>query len=235
MVTLNRYLDELRDQWDLLRGRLEEMGSEVLASPSSLPDWTVGDLVAHLGRALDAIIAAEPDSADAPSEPVPLADYLAGYAADFARIDRVTREFAAAIADDPLTGLDRTAERAFAHLATLADAGPDAVVRTRRAPITVQDFVVTRLVELVVHGYDLAPAMTAPAPVDAGARELVAQALVEVVNRRTGYDLTVADAATWIKAATGRGSWDDVVAREALRAEYLSEGLPDLRSALPLV
>ncbi|UFU07159.1 maleylpyruvate isomerase family mycothiol-dependent enzyme [Ruania halotolerans] len=232
MVTLTRYVDELHDQWELLRGRLDDVGAEVLASPSSLPEWTVGDLVAHLGRALDAITAAEPDPT---SEPVPLADYLSGYADDAAQIDRRTKEFSAAIAHDPLGGLDATVARAFAHLDTLAPAGPDAVIRTRRGPITVQDFVISRLVELVVHGYDLAPAMAAPVPVDAGARELVAQALVDVVNRRTGYDLTVSDPATWIKAATGRGTWDDVVTRRALRPEYLSEGLPDLRSVLPLL
>ncbi|QOR71392.1 maleylpyruvate isomerase N-terminal domain-containing protein [Ruania alkalisoli] len=231
MVTLTRYCDELRDQWDLLRERLDDVGSDVLATPSSLPGWTVGDLMAHLGRALDAITACEPDPS---AEPLSVADYLSSYAADADRIDRVTREMSQQIADDPLAGLDAVAERAFAHLDALAQQG-DVVVRGRRGAIKLPDFVLTRLIELVVHGYDLAPALAAPAPVDAGARQLVAQAFAQVVADRTGVTVLVDDAAVWIRVASGRGTWDEVTTSQALRPEFLSDGLTDLRSILPLL
>ncbi|UFU03492.1 maleylpyruvate isomerase N-terminal domain-containing protein [Ruania suaedae] len=231
MTTLTRSRDELRDQWELVRERLDEVSTDMLDAPSSLPGWSVGELVAHLARAMDAITACEP-APDA--EPVRLADYLSSYAGDADRIDRLTRETALQLAADPLAGLDEIGGRALAHLDRLIEQG-DVVVQGRRSAIRLSDLITTRLIELVVHAYDLAPALTSPAPVDAGARELVAQAFADVVKDRTGITVLVDEPAVWIRVAAGRADWDEVTSGRALRPEFLSDGLPDLRGLLPLV
>ncbi|TDE94262.1 maleylpyruvate isomerase family mycothiol-dependent enzyme [Occultella glacieicola] len=224
---------ELRDQWDLLRGRLEDLDHDVLAEPSAVPGWSVADLVAHLGRSIAAFSACEAQPAEV--EPLSLGEYLRGYAMGAEEITRAAKTLAADLGDDPLPRLDELSEAAFERLAALTEAGPDAVVLARRGPITVRDLVLTRIIELVAHGYDLATDLPDPAPVDAGARRLAAEALLEALNWASGYDLQVGDEVAWIKTATGRLTWADAVAAGALRPEYLSDGLPDVSRFLPLI
>ena len=91
----------------------------------------------------------------------------------------------------------------------------------------------TRLVELVVHGDDLARSVAVTSPVDPTARTLVSDALIAVVRRRSGYELDVVDETAWVRLATGRLKWDQ--RGHALRSGNLAEGLPDLSSWLPLL
>ncbi|MBZ2197225.1 maleylpyruvate isomerase N-terminal domain-containing protein [Occultella gossypii] len=224
---------ELRDQWDLLRSRLDDLDDDVLAEPSAVEGWSVAELVAHLGRAMAVFSSCEPQPTDV--EPLPLEEYVRGYAMGADEISRGTKALAAELADDLLPRLDELVEAAFDRLAALTEAGPDAVVLARRGPITVRDLVLTRIIELVAHGYDLATDLPAPAPVDAGARKIAAEALLNALNAISGYDLQVGDEAAWIRAATGRITWPDAVAAAALRPEYLSDGLPDVSRFLPLV
>lgn len=231
-TTLARITMDLREQWDLLRGWLDELGDDVAAQPSSLPGWTVADLVAHLGRAMSALTACE----SAPgADPLTLGEYLSEYPRSAEDISATTKELSATIAHDPLGAVDQLAEQAFAHLATLAAAGEDTVVLARRGPIRLHDMAMSRLIELVVHAYDLAGELPLPAPVDPTARTLVADALLEVARHRTGADVVVGNEAAWIKVATGRMTWTDGIAKEALRPGSLSDGLPDLSASLPLL
>lgn len=238
MPTLTAVVTDLREQWDLLRAWLDELPDPASPAPSTLPGWSVGVLVAHLGRVMDSISALRPAGPDDDGDPLSLSEYLATYAtADKGYFDRLAHELAASIADDPLAHLDRMADRAFADVAELT-AVPDAdraVVMARRGPIMLMDFLVSRLIELVVHGYDLAPTLPLPTPVDPTARTLVADALIEVARRRTGTAIEVGDQAAWIAAATGRIDWPSAVGKGAVRPSSLSDGTPDLTATLPLL
>jgi hypothetical protein len=142
----------LRRQWRTLRawvGEVVEAGSG--STPSVLDGWSVADLVAHLGRAMGALAACEPVPAG--TVPLSLAEYLGTYAGRAADIDRVTRELAAEIADDPLRHVDALVGTAFARLDELGPA--DRVVQARRGPVLLSTMVVSRTAELVVHADDL--------------------------------------------------------------------------------
>lgn len=236
MPTLAAVTKDLHEQWELLRTWLDDLPDPASPEASALPGWSIGVLVAHLGRNMDAITALRLVGPEEEVEPLTLSGYLATYrGADPDRLDRLAHDVADSIADDPLAGLDRFAEEATAHLQELVPAGDKAVVEARRGPIGLVDFLVSRLIELVVHAYDLAPTLPLPKPVDPTARTIVAEALLDVLEERTGYRLDVVDEKAWILAASGRIDWPTAVERGAVRPSEVSDGTPDLTPSLPLL
>ncbi len=230
--------DTLRRQWLRLRTWISGLDDDALHRASVLDGWTVEHLVAHLGRSLDALAAVQPAAAG--PRPLSLGEYLATYTAAGADIDRITRELAAAIAPDRAGRLDAMAATAFAQVTQLRTAAPDVVVQARRGAIHLSDFLLSRLLELVVHGDDLARSLDRTStgeegPVDPAALRLVADSLLEVVVDRGGWDLEVVDPLAWTRLACGRVPHDaDGVAR-ALSAHHTSDSVPDLGRTLPLL
>lgn len=231
----------LATQWSVLRNWLgwllddEDDGLWSLPqSPSTLPGFTVAELIAHVGRAMDALAAAEP--AEPGTIPLTLAEYVGTYPERATEIARLTREIAATIADSPLVAVDAMAAAAFDRLAEL---GPeDLVVQARRAPITLSDMVVSRLIELVVHGDDLARSVsprTGEGPIDRDALQLVAEALLDIVVVRGGWSLEIIDPMLWVRLATGRVPYDVDQLALALRPRFTSDSIPDLGRMLPLL
>lgn len=237
MATLTAVIRDLREQWDLLRAWLEELPDPASAEPSTLPGWSIGVLVAHLGRNLSATSAAVVTTPEEGETVNSIAEYVALYrTVDPARIDRNSHAFAAEIAADPLERLDELATQACARLDALAGEPETTVVRSRNGDlIGLTDFLRTRLIEMVVHAYDLAPALPLPSPVDPTARTIVAEALLEILSERTGDRLEVGDPEAWILAATGRIDWPCAVGRGAVRPLEVSDGTPDLTPSLPLL
>lgn len=226
----------LARQWSTLRswlGWVMEDDTGLEFEPSALPGFTVAELIAHVGRAMDALSATRP--AEPGTVPVTLAEYLGSYPDRALEIAATTRQIAAEIAPDPLAGVDRMAAAAFARLAEL---GPeDRVVQARRAPIVLSDMVVSRLIELVVHGDDLERSVprSGERPVDREALQLVAEALLNIVVIRGGWSLEVVDPLLWVRLATGRLPYDVDVLAEALRPRFTSDSVPDLGRMLPLL
>ena len=192
-----------RQQWAQLRTWLGSAG--VLDHgdrPSVLAGWSVRDLVAHLGRGfITASMASECDEA-----PLTIRQYVTGYAGAAGEIEADARVVATARGVDLLRWLDQVADDAFA----LIDGIKAPVVRGPRGPITRHDFVVTRLLELVVHGDDLARSVpVGGSPLVDGAITVVAAALAdgyaEVAGRRPSSEHGI----DWIRAATGRAPSDD--------------------------
>jgi uncharacterized protein (TIGR03083 family) len=241
-ATLAAVTRDLHEQWDLLRAWVDELPDPSSDEPSTLPGWSLGVLVAHLGRTMDALAACRPATADdGPART--LGGYLASYrGVDPSQMDVLALEVAAQVADDPLAHLDAFAEAGLARLEELTALGEsdgrgdgENVVVARRGAIRLRDFAMSRLVELVVHAYDLAPALPLPVPVDPTARTLVASALAELVLETSGHDVVVADERAWILAVTGRLPWAAAAAQGAVRAGAVSDGVPDLSDTLPLL
>lgn len=232
--------DALRSQWTRLHGwlaALDEADALDVDAPSALDGWDVGELVSHLGRAMDALAVCT--HAPAGTVPLTLAEYLGSYPERSEEIARVTRELDERLAVDRLGGIDRMARAAFARLAELGPA--DVVVQARRGPIHLHDMVLSRLVELVVHGDDLARSLPtfgagpADGPVDPGALRVVADELLDIVTAREGCTLDVVDPLLWTRLATGRVPYDvDELAR-ALAAPSSADSVPDLGRALPVL
>lgn len=190
----------LRDQWSALRGWLDEVEVDRHGDrPSGLPGWTVRDLVVHLGfgiAMLDEVVAAPPHV-----EPIPLGAYIAGYRPAAPLIAAATRDLATEL-PDALDGIDAMAAHAWAAL----DRGLLPVVMGRRGPLTRDDFVRTRLLEVVVHGDDLHRAVPVPAatPLLPQAVALVADVLAGAYELRAGRPPKRQEAEHWIRLATGR-------------------------------
>ena len=226
----SRLLDaDLVEQLDAIIDWLRGLDDSLLEAPTLLPGWDMRDLVAHLALSLRVLSGTEAVDATTAAD-LTLAAYLGSYGADSDGI----RDAAVARAEssDPVAAAEEEGRIAVANLHRLRAEGATRV-RVRRGVVDLDTLVMTRLVELVVHGDDLARSTSLPGPVDPTARTIVAKALLRIVARRTGYDLEIGDERTWIRLASGRVSWDE--RGNALRPGHLAEGLPDLRGALPVI
>jgi len=201
-----RSIDEiLARQWTVLRGWLDRpLVTESLERPSVLEGWSVCDLIAHVGRCFTTIPTAVPVTDVAP---LSLHGYVTGYASAADEIAEGTRALAVEFGDDLLGSVDRLAVEGFAALSAL-DAP---IVRGPRGPIRRDDFVVTRIIELVVHADDLVRSVDASpdAALDGSAVATVAEALTSAYLEKTGRSAKGATTMEWIRAAAGRVPSED--------------------------
>lgn len=195
----------LREQWTALRAWIEHSGLlDHRREQSVLEAWNVHELVTHVGRSFLALTTLGPERDLAPKS---LRGYIADYSASAQEIADGTTELARSFEADLLGGIDNCARLGLRALGALrAD-----VVRGPRGAIRLDDFVLTRLIELVVHGDDLArsvPSIAAPPLLD-GAVDAVAQALSGAYVEVAGVAPNVGERLTWIRRATGRAPSDD--------------------------
>jgi hypothetical protein len=195
----------LRSQWSALRSWIEESGLLAHAQEQSvLEAWNVHELVTHLGRSFLEIPVLGPAAG---VQPLTLRAWIAAYRGSATDIADGTRQLARSFAGDVLGGIDGCARLGLGALAALHSE----VVRGPRGAITLDDFIMTRLVELVVHGDDLArsvPELAAPPLLDEAVAS-VADALAGAYAEVTGHAPDVDDRLEWIRAATGRSARDD--------------------------
>ena len=172
--------------------------------PTGLGAWSVSDLVAHLGlglRMLTEITPAEPGI-----EPMSFGRYVGHYPPAADAIAANTRDLAAELEGDLLAGLDRIAVEAFAAIEGVTWS----VVLGRRGPLAYSDYLQTRLLELVVHGDDLARSIdVSTSPVLEEAAESVAATLAAAYEEVAGSSPDLTDTMAWIRTAAGRDSSDD--------------------------
>ncbi|MBQ0982994.1 maleylpyruvate isomerase family mycothiol-dependent enzyme [Streptomyces sp. F63] len=236
---------------------------ELLEAPSGLEGWTVRDLVVHIAICLDFLprrLAEEPGPATAELD-------LRGYVARFgsqgggpaAEVAETAVREAAALPGTGAAVLERF-DRAADRLAeAVAETDARSTVRTRFGVMTVDDFLVTRLLEAVVHGDDLtaatgtavshdrqalaavvrltADALAVKAPGGSVEVRIPPFAVVQCVEgprhtRGTPPNVVETNPLTWIRLATGRRPW-----AEALDAAEVSASgeRADLSALLPVL
>ena len=151
---------------------------------------------------LTEIAVAPPDA-----EPLSLGRYISAYQPAAPITAEKTHELALDLRADLLGGIDAIAEASWRAL----DGSSDAVVMGRRGPLTRDDYLLTRLIELVLHGDDLQRALPAdpPSPVLAEALAVVSDALTTAYTEKAGVPPDVADPTAWIRLAGGRTASDD--------------------------
>ncbi|MDG6107834.1 maleylpyruvate isomerase N-terminal domain-containing protein [Dactylosporangium aurantiacum] len=161
------------------------------AAPSALPGFTVGGLARHLANQVTRTLTL---LADPPGESaIPVLDHFTGAgwvtsgagSADNAAIlrrseDAAAQTSAAVLADE--------VDAALAELRTVVPAQhPDRVVDLGRWGLAVDDFLLTRLLELVVHTDDLAVSLDVPTPdLPAAATDATVQLLARLAVWRHG-------------------------------------------------
>ncbi|PYC68700.1 hypothetical protein C7C46_28720 [Streptomyces tateyamensis] len=236
---------------------------ELLAGPTRLGEWTVRELVAHLALQLAWAPAHLADPVEGRAA-LDLAGWVGGVGSLAELLDAGTRQYGAqAFAGPPAevaAGFDAAADALLALLA-----GPEVRDERRRFEIrlgsmTLTDFLITRLVEAVVHADDLAAALgpaefphdrfalatvcrlladAFAARVPGGAVELRVPpfAVVQAVpgprhTRGTPPNVVEAAPLDWIRLATGRVGWAELADGPRLTA---SGERSDLSGYLPVL
>lgn len=201
-------MDAVRTAFSAECARLTEILAELvdadLDRPTDCPPWTVRELIAHvrtgIGRLTDMLAAPAPPRAEvdaagyfgtAKFTPQVDADRIAGGRRDARQVDR------AALASE--------VDRAWrATDAAVAAAPPDRVVRTRHGDaMLLTEFLRTRVVEVGVHGLDLAAALGRPPWLTAAAAAVIADLLTGGRPAPAGLRW---DRLTLIRKATGRAA-----------------------------
>ncbi len=137
-------------QFGNVRSAVRALTPEQFARPTRIGDWTVRELVAHIGTALQAVdrLLDEPEPARQDGH---LLDWPSAIAADAGTIASTAHRLAAAH-PDPDAYLADVERRFTARL----DAHPGTrLLPTSAGALPLADYVVTRTVELVVHTDDL--------------------------------------------------------------------------------
>lgn len=211
-----------------VRDAVRALKPEDFARPTRLGEWTVRELVAHFAMAVDQVPTAL-ESPAAPKQEVVLAEWPFAPAAFADAVDARVRKMSAE--QDPVALLDRAAER----YAALVPAAPDdRLMAVRPGAMPLDELLVTRCLELVVHTDDLADALGEEIPYDrqalAATARLLADALatkapggsVEVRippyavvqcvegprhTRGTPPNVVETDPLTWVRLASGRADW----------------------------
>jgi hypothetical protein len=195
----------LHSQWTALRKWIAASGLLLHAQEQSvLEAWNVHELITHIGRSfLDIPVLGPAPGAD----PRTIREYISDYGAAAREIADGTKQLARSFSGDVLAGIDNCARLGFRAL----DALRTEVVRGPRGAITRDDFILTRLIELVVHGDDLArtvPEIPAPPLLDDSVAA-VSEALADAYAEVTGHEPEIDDHLDWIRLATGRVASED--------------------------
>ena len=178
-------------------------GVETWEAPA-LGRWSVAELVAHMVRATTRVPAYLAEPVDGP----PVVDRVSYFRYDAAgeapAIAQRAVDEAAAVAPSELA-------RRFSagHAATLQaanEAGPDHVLFTIMGPMRLDEYVATRVLEVVVHHMDLRAALDLPPASDPAAARLVMQMLEGLLGGPRPRNL---GRTRFIQVATGRLPSDD--------------------------
>ena len=241
-------------QFALLAASVEEIDD--LTTPTRLPGWTVAELVAHLTANVESVTH-RLDDPPPPATDTDLFTYLGRMRDYAAKIQQRAVETAEGVSPADLrVRLTAAVEKATTALET---ADLDRPVRKALGTISLGDFLVTRCVEGVVHGLDLAAATGSPAAPDPTALRVVVRTFAGLLGhvapgrsvevripghvavqcvegprhtRGTPGNVVEVDAVPWVELASGRLGWDEAVRTGAVRA---SGERADLAAYVPLI
>lgn len=252
---LNALADAWADQFAVVIDWLAALPATAWTQQSVVPKWDVWMLVAHLqlvAQGLVEQIAARTDEA-----PTSIAVFVSRYRPAAAHIAERTAARRECSVDDQLAAL-----RAVPDVrAAVRNVPATAVLRAARGPITVADWLTTRLVELVVHTDDLSRSVPdrSAAELRRPALAVVTRTLADVLaaqapgrnvevrvapfaavqavpgprhTRGTPPNVVETTPVTWLRLATGRLAWRDALESGAVIA---SGSRADLSPYLPLL
>ncbi|MER7916865.1 MULTISPECIES: sterol carrier family protein [unclassified Streptomyces] len=242
-------------QFGAVREAVRGLSDEQLAGETRLGGWSVRELAVHIGMALTAVqrALAQPEPATADSV---LLDWPFATAANAAAIDVFTRDLTAEHPDLDvhLADIDTTLR------GLLAEHPGGRLLPTSAGVLSLDDYLVTRAVELVVHTDDLnaavpgldvpydrqalaattrllADALAAKAPGGSTEVRVPPYAVVQCVEgprhtRGTPPNVVETDPLTWVRLATGRLDWRTAVADAKVSA---SGERADIGALLPVM
>jgi len=207
-MELEGLLATLDDECRLMIGVVTGLPAEAFAKPTRCPPWDVRILVGHVVRDLDRVVtyleAPAPDAAtsDAISyfrsyDPVAEGPSITAGSMEVADRSGSTGELVRALEET----LRRCVEAARAH-----DAGR--LLRTRLTAIRLDEFLKTRILEVGVHGLDLADALDRDPWLSPAAASVVLGILTGLLGEDPSASLRWSDL-TYIETGTGRRGLTD--------------------------
>ncbi|WP_037681008.1 maleylpyruvate isomerase family mycothiol-dependent enzyme [Streptomyces griseus] len=242
-------------QFGNVRQAVAGLTPKQLALPTRLGEWTVRDLVAHIGMSLGAVVRLVGEPAPVKQDATP-ADWPGAIGGDSPAI----ADYAHALAEQNPDPVSYLADREQRFTAVLAEHPGSRLLATSAGALTLDDYVVTRTVELVVHTDDLnaavpgldipydrqalaagtrllADALAVKAPGGSTEVRIPPYAVVQCVHgprhtRGTPPNVVETDPLTWVRLATGRLSWQDALDAAQVGA---SGERADLGHLLPLM
>ncbi|MGA5128658.1 sterol carrier family protein [Streptomyces olivoreticuli] len=236
-----------------VRAVVEALDEGRFALPTRLGDWTVRELVTHIALGVRSVTHGLGQPAP-PAREITLAEWPFATADYATQVAASVRE--AAAAEDPVALLDHVAER-FAELTSGVPA--ERLLTARPGVMRLDDLLVTRCVELVVHSDDLAAALGVDIPFDRQALAAVTRLLADSLavkapggsvevrvppfavvqcvagpkhTRGTPPNVVETDPLTWVRLATGRTDWATALDAAAVSA---SGERADISAQLPLL
>ncbi|MCX4511816.1 sterol carrier family protein [Streptomyces sp. NBC_01619] len=241
-------------QFGHVREAVGTLTPEQLELPTRLGDWTVRELATHIAIGFASVARAAELPEPATAE-VALLDWPSTTAA---RADAVDEGVRAAV--DASQDLAAPYGRAAEDVGEVLSGTPgDRLVQTRGGALRLDDLLVTRAVELVVHTDDLNAATGLGVPYDRQALAACVRLLADVLaakapggsvevrippyavvqcvegprhTRGTPPNVVETDPLTWVRLATGRTRWDTELDAAAVSA---SGERADLSALLPLM
>ncbi|MDX2939413.1 maleylpyruvate isomerase family mycothiol-dependent enzyme [Streptomyces ipomoeae] len=242
-------------QFGNVREAVGTLTPEQLALPTRLGAWTVRDLAAHITMAVDSVSRAleRPEPAKGELNMLDYASVSARYADAVAEAGRTLAE-----ANPDLTALYA---RVGQRITDALDATPPGrLIDTRAGGMTLDDYLLTRTLELVVHTDDLnaavpgldipydrqtlatcvrllADTLAARAPGGSTEVRIPPYAVVQCVEgprhtRGTPPNVVETDPLTWVRLATGRLDWATALDEAKVTA---SGERADLGKLLPVI
>jgi uncharacterized protein (TIGR03083 family) len=235
---------------------LDALSPADFTRPCVLPDWDVRMLTGHLLLIHAGLLDRLGTRADGPT--APLHEYVTRYRP---AVEHITARTVLTTADLTPPQLITALREVPDVRAAIAEVSPSTVIQAGRGPITVQDWLITRLIELVVHCDDLSRSLPErdPVPLNRPALATVTRTLAEILaaqvpgrsvevrvppfiavqavpgprhTRGTPPNVVETDPLTWLRLATGRVEFAATVATGATTA---SGGRADLATYLPLL
>jgi len=242
-------------QFGHVREAVRALTPEQLAQPTRLGDWTVRELTAHTGMALGAV-GRFLDKPEPVKQDATVLDWPFATSADSTALAAVAHELAERNPDLDafLAGIE---QRFTEHL---AEHPGTRLLATNAGAMPLADYIVTRIVELVVHTDDLnaavpelkvpydrqalaactrllADALAVKAPGASTEVRVPPYAVVQCVEgprhtRGTPPNVVETDPLTWVRLATGRIAWKAALDDAKVSA---SGERADLSGLLPLM
>jgi uncharacterized protein (TIGR03083 family) len=220
MTTFGRRYEDALDVLEAECARASEalrgVPEAVYGGPTRCPPWNVKGLVGHLWRDVDRIVAyaGGPGSGPAARAETDAVSYWRSY--DPVVEGPLISQRSSEVADRFATGADLATSFARHWPECIAAARamkPGDVVRTRLTWIRIDEFVGTRVVEMTVHGLDLAEAISMPPWPTPGGLAITHAILVALLGDPPPTSLA-ADEIAFIETATGRRPLEAAALRE---------------------
>jgi uncharacterized protein (TIGR03083 family) len=240
----------MRDQVAAIADWLDGVHDAQFALPSVLPGWDVRTLVGHIHMVVDGAAERLGTRAEPPATPV--AEYVKRYRRD---ADDIARRTLDATGESSPAELRAALRGATDLVGAVAGIAASTVLLGPRGPIRADDWLATRVVDLVVHADDLSRSLPSapPVPLVRAALAVATRTLAEIMaaqapgrsvelrippfiavqviagprhTRGTPPSVVETDPLTWIRLATGRVEWADAAVSASGQRADLSTYLP---------